>query len=160
MKLYEIIAEIKKLDVIIDDTNSKELESIFDNIDMIFTEKVLATVRLIKSWIAEKEAVKAEKQRLADREKALDNKINTLKEYIKVNMIQADIPQVKDEIFTVSVRKSPVSCEVIDPVAIPDDYKEYYVKTFNQKIIEHFKATGEQFKGVKYNTENTHLEVR
>ena len=160
MKLYEITAEIKRLDVTVDDTDSKELESIFDDIDMIFTEKVLATVRLIKSWISEKEAVKVEKQRLADREKTLDNKINSLKEYIKINMIQTNILQVKDELFTVSVRKSPVSCEVLDPISIPDDYKEYYVRTFNQKIIEHFKATGEQFKGVKYNTENTHLEIR
>lgn len=156
MKLYELTTELQKLQ----DTDPEHVTTEFEAIDMIFTEKVLATARLIKSWIAEKEAIKTEKQRLADREKTLTNKIDNLKEYIKINMEKSEITNCKDEIFLVAVKKSPVSINVKTPDELPDDYKQYCVISLNQKIIQHFKDTGEQFENVEYFTNNTHLEIR
>jgi predicted transcriptional regulator len=157
-RLYELADQIKSyLEV---ELLPEELAEQFERIQMVFTDKVLASVRLIKNWEAETEAIKAEESRLSQRRKSLQGKIESLKEYIKGQMEFVNIPQIRDEIFTVTVRKNPVSCEVKEPILLPEAYRKFEWIPLKTDIIDHFKKTGEIVAGARIITDKTRLDIK
>lgn len=159
-KLYEI-ADIINQHLVLDDLMlPDDIKTELENMPMIFTEKVLNIARLVKNWSTEAEACNAEEIRLHDRKKALQGKIEALKEYCKDNMIKVDMPIIKDELFTVSVRNNPISCEVENVMFLPEQYRKIEWIPLKADIIKHFKDTGEIVTGAKIITDKTRLEIK
>lgn len=157
-RLYELADQIKSyLEVTL---FPEELPEQFERVQMIFTDKVLATARLIKNWETEAEAIKTEETRLSQRRKVLQNKIESLKEYIKSQMEFVEIPQIRDELFTVTVRKNPVSCEIKEPILLPEQYRKCEWIPLKTDIIDHFKRTGEIIPGATIISDKTRLDIR
>lgn len=157
-RLYKLADQIKSyLEV---ELLPEELAEQFERIQMVFTNKVLDSVQLIKNWEAEADAIKSEETRLSQRRKSLQNKIESLKEYIKVQMEAVEIPQIKDELFTVTVRTNPVSCEVQEPILLPEAYRRLEWIPLKTDIIDHFKKTGEIVSGSRIITDKTRLDIK
>ena len=58
---------------------------------------------LIREMSLDGEGYKAEIDRLSDLKKSLDNKIESLKDYLRVNMQAADMTKIKGKLFTISL---------------------------------------------------------
>ena len=129
MKLYEIKDDILKLlDIIENELPEdiiKEAEQWLDKLESSFDEKAFNIARYIKNLEAESLAFKTEKDRLARRQKALDNKAKGLKDYLSIMMNRLGKDKIKDDLFTLAMQNNPPSVDVIEQSKIP---KEYWVE--------------------------------
>lgn len=122
------------------------------------SSNIIGFIRNSESYI---EASKAEEKRLAERRKSIENRMDKFKEYVKQNMEKLNLEKVDTEIGTLSLRKNPISVEIIDEDKIPAEFKTIVqtVKTDKKAIADAFKSTGELIEGVKINTENKSLRI-
>lgn len=113
-KLYEIKNEFNEL-LLMADEQGLSLDDIKDTIDGIefeFEEKADSTAKMIRTLIADADAVKAEKDRLADREKALRNSADNLKKYLETMMLEVDKKKFKTKLFSFNIQKNAPSVKV------------------------------------------------
>lgn len=119
MKLYEIDAEIMGL---IDDETGEILDvDRFDELSGERDAKVESLCLWIKNLKAEAEALKAEKDAFAQRQKVVENKMNNLKEFVSKYLEGTSFKTTK---VNVSFRKSE-TLEISDIYKIPEDYLKY-----------------------------------
>ena len=71
--------------------------------------------------VLDSEGYKAEIDRLSDRKKSLDNKIESLKDYLRVNMQAADMTKIKGKLFTISLGAPTETVYVADEKLLPDN---------------------------------------
>lgn len=123
-KLYEIKNEFNEL-LLMADEQGLSLDDIKDTIDGIefeFEEKADSTAKMIRTLIADADAVKAEKDRLADREKALRNSADNLKKYLETMMLEVDKKKFKTKLFSFNIQKNASSVKVEVEELLPKKY--------------------------------------
>lgn len=123
-KLYEIKNEFNEL-LLMADEQGLSLDDIKDTIDGIefeFEEKADSTAKMIRSLIADADAVKAEKDRLADREKALRNSADNLKKYLETMMLEVDKKKFKTKLFSFNIQKNAPIVKVEVDELLPKKY--------------------------------------
>lgn len=116
MKLYEINEEIYKC---VDEETGEiiDMEKLVD-LQLAFDEKVEGIACWIKELAAEAKAVKEEKDNLASRQKSLENKAESLKNYLDLFLSGQKFKTPK---VTISYRKS-TSAEVKDWRELPNEF--------------------------------------
>lgn len=107
-------------------------------------------------------AMKEEEDRIASNRKTLENKLARFKQYVKECMENNGITKIETGLGTLSIAKSPVSVEIVNEEAIPNNFKQEVitVKVDKTKIKENFKETGEIPDGVNIVTTNTNLRIK
>ena len=76
----------------------------------------------MRSFQVDVDALKLEEKRLADRRRAIEKRIESIKDYLKNQMEVAGIEKVKRPTLTVSIANNPPSVEIEDESLIPFDY--------------------------------------
>ena len=124
LTLYQIsdqyLADLEKLnDLELDDQTFKDtLEGLTGDFELKATN-VSMYVRNIEASV---EAIKEAEKQMSNRRKAMENKINRLKQYLKDNMIRTGITKVDCPYFQLSLRNNPEAVEVINLDEIPPEY--------------------------------------
>lgn len=161
LKLYEITNGFMSLN------NNEELtEEEKNEIGVQLTEALKTKSNNIVGYYQEEkvllEGIDAEIKRLQDYKKAVTNRIDRYKEYVKENMQVLGIDKIETELGTISIAKSPVSVDIIDEDKIPAEYKTIVqtIKVDKKAIADNFKSTGELIEGVRINTENKSLRIK
>lgn len=108
------------------------------------------------------EAMKTEEKRLSDMRKALENKNNKFKEYVKECMENNGFTKIDTGLGSLTIAKSPISVEIENEDEIPSEFKQEVVtvKIDKKAIADNFKLTGEVPNGVKIHTDNTNLRIK
>ena len=108
------------------------------------------------------EAMKTEEKRLSDMRKALENKNNKFKEYVKECMENNGFTKIDTGLGSLTIAKSPISVEIENEDKIPREFKQEVVtvKVDKKAIADNFKATGEVPNGVIIHTDNTNLRIK
>ncbi len=126
LHLYEITAQMAAIDAAIDAYAVEHEGEIPDNLDAQLAalqlqrnEKLLSIGRWIKNLEGEAEAVAAEKERLAARQSALENKAARLRAWVAQNLFVGE--KLSDANVAYSWRKS-TSVEITDINQIPAAY--------------------------------------
>ena len=116
-----------------------------------FSEKVQNITHLIKDAEARSAYMKLEEQRIYNKRKALEKKIENLKNYIFVNMVLKNTKKVDVGTFTVAIRKNPPKVEVVEITEVPTRFiKEKTEFTVDKKGILAAIKNGEQdIEGIK-----------
>lgn len=161
LKLYEITNGFMSLN------NNEELtEEEKNEIGVQLTEALKTKSNNIVGYYQEEkvllEGIDAEIKRLQDYKKAVTNRIDRYKEYVKENMQVLGIDKIETELGTISITKSPISVDIIDEDKIPAEYKTIVqtIKVDKKAIADNFKSTGELIEGVRINTENKSLRIK
>lgn len=127
MKLYQIREEYESvLNELYDPDTGEINESSFDRLNKVkesLETKAIAVSAFIKNMDAERIAIAHAVDEMQTRQKLLENKVASLKEYLKYNMEQAGHLEISCPYFTIKVRKNPVSVEVLDETLIPERFK-------------------------------------
>ena len=143
MNLYELTGSYIQLQNILEDMEDEDIAAALDEVNDSFENKAINTVKMIKAFEADAKAVKEEKQRLGKRQKTLENKAKSLKNYIFDNMKATQKEKIHSDLFNISIRKNPPSLDIHSEEAIPTEfYIEQKPKLDNQKLKEYVKEYG------------------
>ena len=120
MKLYEITDAYLNLDEV---EKTDEIIKVLDGIKDEFDKKAENTVKVIRNFEADIQALRDEEKRLANKRKSLEKKKEDLKEYLYFNMERMQVRKVNAGIFDINIQKNPPSIKILDEATIPDKYK-------------------------------------
>ena len=145
MNLYELAREFENFEFEFDEdgvvTNEDELEAI----EMDFNTKMINCIKFYKNKVAEAESLKAEKMKLAERQKSAERQAENIKKWISL-CLKGNKWHSSDNVFKVSYRKSE-QVEIRDDAILPDQYVEYVPKLDKAGIKKAVKD-GAEFRGV------------
>lgn len=166
LTLHQINAEIAALSEELIDSADDETEqtAIMHALDALALqrEQKLENIAYVRIQMkADITAIDAEIKRLQARKRATENAAGRLDEYVMSEMKHAGITKYKGKLANITVAKSPVSCEIVDDTAVPDEYREVEttVKFLRSDAIRHYKQTGEILPGMKF-YQNEHLRIQ
>ena len=155
MTIYDIEAEI--MDCIDQETGEVIDLDRLNALEMERDKKISNVACWIKDLKAEAEAIKAEKQALDKRQKAAENKAESLKEWLS-GILQGE--KFKDSRCAISYRRSERVdfADSFDYNTLPDSMKKITIEPKKTEIKEFLKAGGE-IEGVRME-ESTSMQIR
>ena len=153
MTLYEINKQIADAIEYGFDADTGEIldEEALDDLQMARDDKIENIVLAIKNYKAEADAVKAEKNNLANRQRMLENRVEWLKRYLTVNMEPGE--KLSTPKMAISWRKSEV-VEVTDLNALPEKFLKYKDPEPDKTSIKTAIKAGEIVPGADLFTRN------
>lgn len=164
MKLFEIANEYQVILEQAFDSETGEIDETalakLDDVKNDIKEKGIALASFIQNIDAERNAIEVAKKAMAEREARLDRRVIYLKSYLQGNMERCGINEISCAHFAVKLKKCPLSVDVIDESAIPDEYKKVKSVVSVDKIkIKDELLAGVVIPGVAMK-QNLRLEIR
>jgi hypothetical protein len=162
MKLYQLSGQYAQLMEMIDneeltiDQIKETLESFEDAISV----KAENIVKLIKSIEAEAEMFKTEKDKLAQKQKARENKAEWLHTYLESSLKGAGIKKLDAGLYKLAFQKSSPSVKIVDESLIPEKFKTPQPAKISKDDIKKAIKNGEDVKGATLVEDNEHLRIR
>jgi len=131
MQLYKQTGEMAKLQKMVDDgeMSNDDIKDTLEGMELEFQDKALSIVSLANSLDADVSGISAEIKRLQARKKAVVNNQDRLKEYLRVNMEDSGITNIKCPLFSITLGKPTVKADVYDVDFLPDEYVSVSVET-------------------------------
>ncbi len=127
MRLYEIANEYQSiLEQTFDQDTGEVNETALAKLEALqvdMQQKTIAVASYIKNLDAERKAIEEAKQAMADREKRLEKRVSYLTAYLQSNMERCAINEITSPYFVVKLKKCPLSTDILDENALPDEYK-------------------------------------
>ena len=157
MRLFELTAAYAALQ---DAEDAEAFAQALDDLGDEITVKALSVAAVIRNLDAEAEATRAEANRLYERSNAAKNRRDGLKEYLLRCLDEAGMAQVKDARFTVAVRPSPPSVDVLDMAALPERYLRYKGPEPDRSAIRGDLLAGQDVPGAELVTDRKHIVIR
>jgi hypothetical protein len=132
-----------------------------DELEPAIAAKCEAIVCLIRELERLAEAQRSEAQRIDRRGSANRDRARRLRAYVMQQMRAAALDRVETTRFTLTLRASPESIEVVDQDALPEEFRttRTVVTPDREAIRRHYRTTGELVPGVEV-TRTDHLDIR
>ena len=128
--LYHLTAEYQRLlakDIYTDD-DMQQLDLFYED----FQDKCVAVATVIKEMEARQKAIDEAQAAMMKRSNALENKIESLKCYLKESMIKSNVDKIdKSPYFDIKIKNNPEKLYVDPTFVIPD---EWYVKKESYRL--------------------------
>ena len=165
VKLYELTERYRVIEGMFESdlVTKEEVQTSLDDIKEQIDDKVENIAKIVLSFKANIEAIKAEEERLANRRSGMISSMEWLKNYLLNAMMSSRTYKVKRDLLTVSVTDNLPSVEVIDLDMIPAEYRRVIPETWQpdkKAIVEHFKETGEIIPGTDVILNKKHVRAR
>lgn len=125
MKLYELATQFENLMLSIDAADGAidpEFEAHLAQLEGDLKSKVEGVLMVARSFELEAEAVKSEEERLSKRRKALENKRQRLRDYVRDNLIRMGQKKLRTEHFSVAIQDPKLSLVIDNEKKIPKDF--------------------------------------
>ncbi len=149
MKLYELAQNYAQLLEMAEEMESEALVDTLASLQDAIEDKAENIAKLIKNLEADAKIIKEEEQRLAERRRAIEAKVDKLKMYLQEQLEIAGLQKVKRPTITVAIQANPPSVDVIDETLIPADFLiPQPAKVDKKSILERLKK-GESVPGAK-----------
>ena len=162
MTLYKLTSEFQALLALGDSDDPEEQRAFLDTLEGLTGEieqKADSYAVVLAELKAQREKVKAEKERLGRIEKAIENNERRMKERIKDAMIAMDKREIKTDLHTFKIQNNGG----IQPLAItgdvPDKYTRVEIVPDNEKIREAL-VKGEELDFAHLEPRGTQLRIR
>ena len=125
MKLYELANSFNEIFSLLESEDGLNFDALEDTLQAIegdIEQKAGGIAKMIISLQKTAEAFGGEASRLADKKRALENKVKWLKDYMMQAMEAISKDKIKTDVGTVYRQKSPAGVSVVDAKAIPDEF--------------------------------------
>lgn len=122
-KLYEISEQFKELQALADDESMAEaVADTLEGIQGEFDDKAKAISSMVLNMDGDIEPIDSAIARLQARKKVIQNKQESLKNYLRENMTRCDIKKIACPLFTVTLVQGREIAFIDNEEALPDDY--------------------------------------
>lgn len=124
LTLYEVASEHRQMVERLMSTQD-DAQTIADTIESesypleIKAQNVAYAIRNLE---ATAEAIKAAEKQMADRRKAMENRAEHIREYLKTCMEVANVQKVECPHFALTIKKNPQSVHIFEEALIPAEY--------------------------------------
>ena len=148
MKLYELAQNYAQLLEMAEEMDTDAIVDTLSALQDAIEDKAENIAKLVKNLEADVKVIKEEEQRLAERRRVIEVKIERLKTYLQEQLEVAGLQKVKRPTITVSIQNNPPSVDLIDETLIPADFLiPQPAKVDKKSILERLKK-GESVPGV------------
>lgn len=123
--LYTITEQFKELVALAetaDEDLAVALRDTMEGIEGEFQEKGKAIAMVTLNLDGDLEAIQSQIDRLTERKRIINNRKESLKEYLRSNMDAAGITKITHPLFTITCGKGKPIVVIDDEKAIPDDF--------------------------------------
>lgn len=128
LSLYELSANyLQALDFLTDPEMDLPIETVNGTLEALggeLEDKAINVAKFFRNMEATADAIKVAEANMAKRRKALENRVQWLKNYIKGNMEDCGISNIECPHFKLSIQKNPAVVNILDEDAIPAQFKE------------------------------------
>ena len=123
-KLYELVEGFKVLEAMLYDGEIEQstFNDTMESLEFELELKADNYAKLIKNIESDVNGLKTEEKRLAERRKAMENKVKWLKSNLETAMIESNNKKFKTDYFSFNVQKNPPRLEVLNKENIPNQY--------------------------------------
>jgi len=127
-RLYEISGQYAELQKIADSVEGEDagmLEAITNSLGDItesFNEKAEALMYVVRNMEAETGPIDKEIARLQERKKAINNRQDSLRDYLRDNMERTGVKKISCPLFTITCATGRETSIINDESVIPDEY--------------------------------------
>jgi hypothetical protein len=129
-----------------DDADLQTLQDTLESIECAVEIKAHNAAALVRTLESSADQIDLEIKRLQGRKKALENRADSIKAYIKTQLEAMGLDKVKTPAFTVAIQNNPPSVVVNDPALVPAAFQ--IVKyDLDKKAISAALKAGEQVPG-------------
>lgn len=125
MKLYELSEMFLNLEEQLGVENGEYdhiIENALNDKSIQWKDKVEGICKMIKNIEGDIPSIDNEIKRLQQLKKTKTNQVESLKDYIKINMKNLNVNKVGTSLFKLSLRKPTEIVKIIDDKAIPKEY--------------------------------------
>ena len=148
MKLYELAQNYAQLLEMAEEMESDALVDTLESLQDAIEDKAENIAKFIRNLEADAKIIREEEQRLTERRRAIEAKVDKLKMYLQEQLETAGLQKVKRPTITVAIQANPPSVDVIDETLIPADFLiPQPAKVDKKSILERLKK-GEAIPGV------------
>lgn len=153
LTLYQLSDAYQKLMDL--DLSDEALTLALSSLEMSVEEKAKSIAHVTRNMQGVIDMIKNEENRLRDKRKAVENRLDKLKDYLLSNMENMNIRKIKTETDTIYIG-SRKSSKITDMSLIPDDLKEAKVewkadkRAITKKLKDGEKVKGAELKESKY----------
>jgi arginine repressor len=134
MNLYELVPQIREIEARIDENPEEQLFELLDELQKSGVEVAGNVVRWIENVEAYAEALKAEKDKLAAKQKSAESKAERLREYLLGFMQATDTKKITTDIRTIS-RRAASTQTVVDESKVLEWPEEIVQRCVTYKAI-------------------------
>lgn len=135
--LYTIAEQFKELAALAetaDEDLAVALRDTMEGIEGEFQEKGKAIAMITLNIDGDLEAIQSQIDRLTERKRIINNRKESLKEYLRTNMDAAGITKITHPLFTITCGKGKPIVVIDDEKAIPDDFVNVKVTSAPDKV--------------------------
>lgn len=162
MMLRDLTAEWLTVYEMLEDPGA-DLQAIADTLEGIEGEieaKADNYAVIINELKADAEKIRAEEKRLADRRRALENRVEYLKATLEGAMIATGKLKFKTPFYSFGIQKNPPTVIIDDAEKIPPEYLVWTEPTVNKKQMLVDIRSGKDLAGVAHLEQTEGLRIR
>jgi hypothetical protein len=151
MSLYAISVDLLNLLDEIENENldKEEADKMLNSMQMEFEEKADSYAKCIASFNASVDAIKKEKQRLANKQKAYENKVEFLKTNLQETMMALNKVKFKTPLHSFTIQKNAESVSILDVWSVPSEYHVPQDPTIDKMKVKKDLQNGVEINGVE-----------
>ncbi|MGU3438757.1 siphovirus Gp157 family protein, partial [Bacillus cereus] len=131
-----------------DGVDPEAVKDTLQAIEEAFDDKVQGTALLVRNIEVQAEVIKVEEKRLADRRKAFENNVKSIKDYLYQQMVAVDKRRIKGTLATVGIQKSPASLDIASDAVIPPEFMIPQEPKVDKKALLAAIKDGMQWDGI------------
>lgn len=161
-KLYEIVAELQ--DFVTANEGLEDEQAYRDTLEGLqgeLDDKVSQWARCIKNLEGERDAIKAEGDRLTKRARSIDNEVKHMKETLLMYLKAAGVTKAGDAVIKASIVKNggqaPLEIDLI-PVDLPEDFQKITIDADKEAIRAALEG-GQQLEWARIGERGEHVKI-
>ncbi len=167
-QLYKLAEQYNALINLIESEDTEDVDkdlvkAYTDKIEGDFKDKAINIGKLILTANADIKSIDVEINRLSLRKLNLERKSDWFKDYLKEQMITAQIDKIQGDVLNLSLRTNPASVLINNSDIIPQQFKREIPATWQPDktaILKWAKETGEIIPGVEIIKDKKYLVIR
>jgi len=162
--LYEISKQYQELAKLADAGDDELIVALKDTMEGIegeFQEKGKALAMVTLNMDGDLDAIQAQIDRLSERKRILQNRKDSLKEYLRTNMEASGITKITHPLFTITLGKGKPIVVIDEEAQIPDEYMNTKVTTTPMKAeIAKAIKEGKEIPGAHSETGKSSISIK
>lgn len=163
--LYEITEQARQLAEIAAESDEDMAQAIADTWEAIegeFEEKAIGLIHVTHAIRSDTDQIDAEIKRLQARKKTFQNKVESLKSYLRTNMAASGISKIECPLFSITLGKPRAIVVVDDEEKVPAEYLkiETTMSPMKKEILEALKKDPDAVPGCSLGESNPTLLIR